>query len=552
MQGARSLMTSASRESSNRREVGRYHLVAELARGGMGNVYLAATQGPGGFEKIVVLKELKPEFAHDETYVSMFLDEARLAARLTHPNIVQTNEVASDGSRHYMVMEFLDGRSLYRLLRYFAHSSLFPIGAHLRIIAEAVLGLDYAHELRGFDGEPLGVVHRDVSPLNIVVTFDGQTKILDFGIAKAVDSSLETRAGTLKGRVAYMAPEQARGAKVDRRADIYALGVMIWEAAARRRLWPAMTEVQILTRILGAGAPSLRSVVPDAPADLDALCSRAMAPDPADRYPTAAALSHDLEAHLARRTDVPTMRAIGMLLSHTFREERQKTNVAIDETLIRLRGGSRSGVMPVFQNPIADTRATDSTDLVVDMGSLSSLPEETPSRRSIGTAYGSPGSSAGDLILDTASTSRWRGKRTIAIAAAAGVLVAAGFVAIAWHATSHGRPVVAETAVRAPAVAVESPAVNLTAPTSPPQVLKPIESVSIPRDPPFAKSQRDEPVRRAVVFAPKYVAAEPIRRPAAVPDAPPAAAPASHPDVDPAGGRAPLRPIVTNNPYGSP
>ena len=191
----------------------------------MGIVHLAASHGPGGFNKLLVVKELKPELSRDDTYVSMFLDEARLAARLAHPNIVQTIEVGSEGSRHYMVMEFLDGRSLHRTIRRFRDHGGLPLGAHLRVIAESLLGLHHAHELVDFDGQPLDIVHRDVSPLNVFVTFDGQTKVIDFGIAKSVDSSLETKTGILKGRVAYMAPEQAWGQEVDRRADVYSAGV---------------------------------------------------------------------------------------------------------------------------------------------------------------------------------------------------------------------------------------------------------------------------------------------------------------------------------------
>ncbi|MDP9152138.1 MAG: serine/threonine protein kinase [Myxococcota bacterium] len=330
--------------------------MAELARGGMGNVYLVVAQGPGGFNKLLAMKELKPELSDDPTYVSMFLDEARLAARLNHPNIVQTNEVGSEGSRHYMTMEFLDGRSLHRIRRRFVDQGCFPVGAHLRIVAESLLGLHYAHDLVGFDGEPLGIVHRDVSPLNVFVTFDGQAKVLDFGIAKTIDSSQETKAGVLKGRVAYMAPEQACGAKVDRRADIYSAGVMIWEAAAGRRLWPGMSEVEILSRLLREGAPALRTVCPDAPQQLEVICSRAMAAQPEDRYATAAALHDDLEAHIAERDDAMSMRQLGAIIGRTFAEERRQMNAVIEEALARARGTIRSGVvpvMPLLQRPIS-------------------------------------------------------------------------------------------------------------------------------------------------------------------------------------------------------
>jgi len=536
-------MTSAARESNAQREVGKYHLVAELARGGMGNVYLAVTQGPGGFHKIVVLKELKPELSRDETYTAMFLDEARLAARLTHPNIVQTYEVGSDDASHYMVMEFLDGRSLYRLSRHFAHSNLLPIGAHLRIIGEALLGLEYAHDLRGFDGEPIGIVHRDVSPLNIVVTFEGQTKILDFGIAKAVDSSLETRAGILKGRVAYMAPEQARGGKVDRRADVYSAGVLIWEAAARRRLWPDMSEVEILTRMLGQGPPSLRSVVASAPADLSAICARAMAPAPDDRYPSAAALFRDLDAHLARRSDTMTMRAIGALMSQTFREERQKTNEAIEETLVRIRGGSRSGVMPVLQNPIADTRATDSRDLMVDMGSLSSIPAPTPSYGVSGIARaGQARSFIGDALSSALTKAPWGASRNLAMFAMAGALGAAAVAAvIAHHAESNAPPALAAAAPKpaTPAAsALEDAPVRVPPPTDPTPADEVISTHSLFRAP------RVEPPHHAVAVPPKH-------SPSA-PEPQPSVASPSRAEIDPAGGRPPLRPIVTSNPYGVP
>ena len=321
----------------------------------MGNVYLAALCGPAGFHKLLAVKELKPELADDESYVAMFLEEARLAARLVHPNIVQLNEVSSDGDRHYMAMEYLDGRSLSRIMRRFARDGGFPIAAHLRVIGDALLGLHYAHELRGFTGEPFGIVHRDVSPLNVMITFDGQVKLLDFGIAKAHDSAVETKAGVLKGRVAYMAPEQACGDELDRRADIFAVGVMLWEAAAGRRLRPHMSDVEILSRILRDDAPRLRDVVPGVPAELDAMCARAMARDPADRYPTAAALLEDLEAHLGRRDDRMTMRQIGEAASVLFADERYKMNQVIEQRLARAGATPHSGVMPTFQRQVSGT-----------------------------------------------------------------------------------------------------------------------------------------------------------------------------------------------------
>jgi serine/threonine-protein kinase len=318
----------------------------------MGNVYLATALGPAGFYKLVAVKELKPEFSESASYVAMFLEEARLAARLNHPNVVQTNEVGSAGGRHYMVMEFLDGRTLHRIRKRLGDG--LPLGTHLRIISEALRGLHYLHELRGFDGESLGIVHRDISPLNILVTFDGQVKILDFGIAKTADSTCETKMGVVKGRLTYMAPEQANGARVDRRADIYSAGTMLWEAVAGRRLWPNVSDAELLTRVVREQAPSLRSVQPHAPADLDHICARAMALNPDERYATVADLLRDLDAHLAQRRDAPMMRHIGAFIEHAFIDERRRMSARIDAALLRRQKGPSSGVMTTAQRPRPD------------------------------------------------------------------------------------------------------------------------------------------------------------------------------------------------------
>ena len=414
-------------------EIGKYHLIAELARGGMGNVYLAASQGPGGFSKLVAVKELKPELCDDETYVKMFLEEARLAARLIHPNVVQTNEVGSDGERHYMVMEFLDGRSLHRIGKRLG--ARWPVGAHLCVIAEALLGLHYAHELRGFDGAALGIVHRDVSPLNVFVTFNGQAKVLDLGIAKAVDSSVDTKSGVLKGRIAYMAPEQARGNKVDRRADIYAAGVMLWEAAAGRRLWPQMGEAEILARVLREGAPSLRSVQPHAPEELDFICARAMAYAREDRYATAVELLCDLESHLLRRDDTMTLREIGALVGQAFDPERRKMNAVIEEALTRARRGLRSGIMPASRGSRPALPTTP--DIAVDRSLGAAAPLFTPSNTfapSSGTSSESAPATAASLgpaIADAHTRTRSRRMGTPGV----GVLLMGALVvlATAWH-----------------------------------------------------------------------------------------------------------------------
>jgi serine/threonine protein kinase len=353
-------MSSTERESAIAAEIGRYHVIAQLGRGGMGNVYLAAFCGPASFHKLLAVKELKPELSKNETCVAMFLEEARLAARLVHPNIVQLNEVSSDFGRYYMVMEYVDGRSVARLMARFARDGGFPPAGYLRVLADALQGLHYAHEFRGFTGEPFGIVHRDISPLNLMVTFDGQAKLLDFGIAKAHNSSLETKAGVLKGRIAYMAPEQAYGAPVDRRADIYSFGVMLWEGMAGRRLWPQLSEVEILSRVLRDEPPRLRDVVPDISWELDAICARAMAKDGDDRYATAAELLEDLESHLAHRADRMTMRQVGDLVSAKFADERRRMNQLIEQRLSDVSFRAHSRVTPVFPTDVSTSSSAAS------------------------------------------------------------------------------------------------------------------------------------------------------------------------------------------------
>src|SRR3954465_14450059 len=225
--------------------VGRYRLLGELARGGVGIVYVAAAQGPAGFSKLVALKELRPDLVEDGEFLTMFLEEARMAARLNHPNIVQTNDVDACDGRHFIAMEYLEGRSLYHVLKRFAPRGGFPERMALSVLRDALAALDYAHELAGFDGQPLGFVHRDISPHNIFLTYEGHTKVIDFGIAKARDSSLETKAGVLKGRANYRAPEQLTR-RADRRSDIFSIGAILYEVLSGRRMWQGMSEVEIL------------------------------------------------------------------------------------------------------------------------------------------------------------------------------------------------------------------------------------------------------------------------------------------------------------------
>ncbi|HET9624435.1 MAG TPA: serine/threonine-protein kinase, partial [Kofleriaceae bacterium] len=331
------------------RVLGRYHLIAEIARGGMGVVYLAQVRGPGGFHKLVVIKELKPDLVEEPAFLTMFLDEARLAARLSHPNIVQTNEVGDDGGRYFMAMDYLDGRGLDHVRRRSRHAGFgLTLHMHLRVICDVLAGLDYAHKLTDFDGSPLDIVHRDVSPQNVFLTFDGQVKLLDFGIAKTADSMHETNTGVVKGKASYMAPEQARGEKVDARADVFSVGILLWEALTGRRLRNAGSEQEKLAALLNDRIPRASQVRP-VPRELDEICARAMAWDPGARYRSAGAMQHDLEQYLADAGSLVSARDVGLCISELFREDRATTNAVIEAHVARARGALRDQLpMPVI------------------------------------------------------------------------------------------------------------------------------------------------------------------------------------------------------------
>lgn len=378
-----------SAQTSSPRSLGRYRIVAELARGGMGVVYLALVRGPGSFNKLLVLKELKPELLEDPGVLAMFLEEARLAACLSHANVVQTIEAGSDGDRHYIAMEYLSGQPLHRLVgRAQKRGVPLPVELQCGILCEALEGLAYAHTATDYDGRPLGIVHRDVSPHNIFIGYDGQTKVLDFGIAKAMNSSVETRTGVLKGKVAYMAPEQAAGGNVDARADLFAVGVMLYEAATGRRFWAdGGGDGRILRALILGEWPLARPGALDGvPLPLRAVIEKATALAPEQRYESAAAMLWDLRAALSATGLAEGAHLdVGQLLQKLFAEDRARLQAAIEETLSFYRGPA-SGAFPAAEVP--------SFSPLLEMPSLSALrSERTPSTNSARAAATATGPS---------------------------------------------------------------------------------------------------------------------------------------------------------------
>ena len=289
---------------------GKYTLVAQLGRGGMAEVYLAFVSGPANFRKPVVIKRILADLQSDERLVEMFFDEARLAARLHHPHVVQTYEVGEIDGSHFLAMEYLEGQPLHRLLRMCAKRRVrMPPPIAVRIAVDALDGLDHAHRLRDFDGTHLGVVHRDISPQNVFVTYDGVVKVLDFGIAKSVTQVVQTRVGAIKGKYAYIAPEQARSdSQVDARADIWATGVVLWESLVGQRLFKGETDIATLEASTRGPIPLLGDALPGAPPQLERILERALERDPDRRYPNATAMKTELE-HFLRQEPAPVDRA---------------------------------------------------------------------------------------------------------------------------------------------------------------------------------------------------------------------------------------------------
>jgi eukaryotic-like serine/threonine-protein kinase len=306
----------------------------------MAEVFLAMQRGPAGFQKLIVVKRLRGGMGNDPHFERMFLNEARLAARLNHPNVVQTFEVGVDGNVHFIAMEYLAGQPLNKVL---AHASknrqAFPLMMRLQLVSDCLAGLDYAHGLTDFDGQPLGIVHRDISPHNVFVTYDGVTKVVDFGIAKTTESpqfaELST-AGSLKGKIRYMAPEQLRGEPVDRRADVFSVGVLLWEAVANgNRMWADTDDITVIMQLSDGIAPDPALADPNVDPELAHIMRKALAGNVGDRYRSAEAFRLELDRYIARLGGPASAREIGALIHAAFTSERQSLDravrIAIDE-----------------------------------------------------------------------------------------------------------------------------------------------------------------------------------------------------------------------------
>ncbi|MDP9000895.1 MAG: protein kinase [Myxococcota bacterium] len=339
----------SSIEGDDRDRFGKYRSLGRIGRGGMADVFLAVARGPAGFNKLVVIKRLRDTVASDDAFRQMFLDEARLAARLNHPNVVQTYDVFEHEGSFFITMEYLEGQPLSRLERECRkREKKIEHRIHARIVSDALCGLHYAHEARDYDGVPLQIVHRDVSPQNIFVTYDGQIKVVDFGIAKAERSNTKTQVGFFKGKTAYMAPEQLEGGAIDRRVDVFTSGIVLWELLAGRKLMAAETQAKTLMRLLREPIPHVADIVPDTDANLDRIVARALERDPAARFQTAGEMRNALEQYLAERDHLVRHDEIGRIVGEIFGDVRADMQRAISVQMARPQSVfPQSGPFPV-------------------------------------------------------------------------------------------------------------------------------------------------------------------------------------------------------------
>jgi eukaryotic-like serine/threonine-protein kinase len=363
------------------RRLGRYELLGKIAQGGMAEVWLARQSGPQGFSKLAVIKQILPELAEDQKFVQMFLDEARLAALLNHPNVVHIYELGEDDQNGaaYTAMEYIDGVTLKRLAEKAAET-----GTHLpfelvgRIISDACAGINFAHELKNLEGQPLNMVHRDISPDNILITYSGQVKIVDFGIARAATATSDrTRSGVFKGKLAYASPEYLEGKPFDRRADIWAMGVTLYWTLTGKKPFPAMAPEALRQQIAGGTFIPPRDVDGDIPWELEEIVTRALEKDPDQRYQTGRELQDAMDTWIRAYGKDASSRWLSDYMNKLFPEQRDPERLRLRAMTMRA-GNTR----PSFDEADPDEKTRPGEDLPQEIRDELAAAPKTPPRPS--------------------------------------------------------------------------------------------------------------------------------------------------------------------------
>ncbi len=358
---------------------GRYELLRKLAIGGMGVVYLARQKGPVGFQKLLVVKRLLPHLSEDDEFIDMFLDEGRIAAHLNHPNIAQIYDLGDVDGQYYIAMEYVHGEAVGPLgARAQQRGITIPLGLKCRIIADAAAGLDAAHHARSPSGRKLALIHRDVSPQNVLVGFNGGVKLIDFGVAKVSGKLSQTIVGTIKGKHAYMSPEQARGEPLDSRSDVFGLGTVFYELLTQQRLFKRETELATLKAVVGTKIVPPSEVVPEIPKELDAIVFKALARKRDERFSTAGEMQLALEEFLLTQKLHATTAHLAAFMRDMYAEELEEERFATEPTIVNfdLRQAARAhGARP----PSRPSRGSSSAASPVPTARTAARPPGTAS-----------------------------------------------------------------------------------------------------------------------------------------------------------------------------
>jgi serine/threonine-protein kinase len=518
----------------------------------MATVYLARLSGVGGFQRFVAIKRLHPHLAREPEFIEMFLEEARLAARIHHPHVVSILEIGSSERGYYIVMEYVEGDTLGRLLARSAQTGVrLPTKVGLRVVIDMLAGLDAAHDVQDDEARPLGIVHRDISPQNVLVGVDGSSRLSDFGVARATSSPSTTRTGQLKGKLAYMAPEQARGDEdIDRRADIFASGIVLWEVLACRRLFKGEGEADTLNRVLHEAIPPVRSVAAMVPAALEAAVAKALERDRAKRYATAAEFADALERASRVVGALGTHKDVASHLDVVLGTEISAHREAVRAWLTRSEPSHHGVTPPPRSDPASIThiegRGAEGTpsgkssaprmpEQVLDQGPPSGSSTSSPSTVSSVSSAVIPAPQVAPAPAATAAETPKRAR----IWPWSVVAVAAAVAGIVWM--RHSREQAVSVAPPAP-----PPVSAVAAAPPPPSVTTAAPAPSaVPSAPPPAASSSAAPSPKpptTVVSNPQRPAWRPRPAPAAPKDTATTAAP-------PAPTPAPVPDYISRNPY---
>lgn len=398
------------------RQLGRYEVLTQLASGGMAAVYVARALGVAGFERLVAIKVLHPHLAYEEEFVSMFLDEARLAARIRHPNVVPTLDISdTEGDGFFLVMQYIEGDHFGSLLGHAARGGeRIPARATVRIVLDALGGLGAAHELTDEFGDPLKLVHRDVSPHNVMVSIDGSAHLTDFGVAKAEKRLSSTRAGQFKGKLAYMAPEQASTGFADQRSDLFSMGIILWEALTGRRLFRAENNAATLTKILHEAIPLPSELWDDLHA-YDDLMAKVLHRDADQRFQTADEFADALEDAAAAHEGIAKPREIGEVMKRWLGERIADQNTRLREAIDLLgRSDYSEAAIPIPMESSASN---------VTMSGRPRPPSHNSAVLSVDTLDSMELSSPSDVVLVEPGTSNNKRKALILATLIAAILL---------------------------------------------------------------------------------------------------------------------------------